>query len=162
MAISNQSFIRILVVDDLAAWRRCLIEKMRAEGNFQVVAVATDGLEAIRKAEELQPDLILLDVGLPKLDGIRAAREIRKVAPESKILFLSQELDPTIAGGALSAGGHGYVVKSAAVSDLAPAMRAVMHGETFLSPTLLDPKSKRERAPRQRRFSECKQECPLA
>jgi DNA-binding NarL/FixJ family response regulator len=106
MAISNQSFIRILVVDDLAAWRRCLIEKLRAEGHLQVVAVATDGLEAIRKAEKLQPDLILLDVGLPRLDGIRAAREIRKVAPESKILSLSQELDPTIAGGALSAGGE--------------------------------------------------------
>ena len=85
-----------------------------------IVGVASDGLQATQKAEELQPDVILLDVGLPKLNGIEAARRIRKVAPNSKILFLSQEVDVDVARVSLS-DGHGYVVKSDAVTCLTQA-----------------------------------------
>jgi DNA-binding NarL/FixJ family response regulator len=77
-------------------------------------------------------------IGLPKLDGIEAARHIRKLAPESKILFLSQELDPVVARAALSAGGHGYVIKSDAYSELFTAVEAVMLGKGFVSPRLRD------------------------
>jgi DNA-binding NarL/FixJ family response regulator len=96
-AISNQLFVQILVVDDFDDWRSLVCEKLQEDRSFQVIGVASDGLEVVLKAEELQPDLILLDIGLPKLDGIRAARHIRKVAPESKIVFLTQEIDPVLA-----------------------------------------------------------------
>ncbi len=103
-----------------------------------MVAVASDGLEAVQKAQELQPDLILLDIRLPHLDGIAAACQIRKVAPDSKILFLTQELDPAVAQAALSSGGHGYVIKSHATQELIAAMEAVLLGKKFLSAGLTD------------------------
>ncbi len=136
--ISKRLFVRVLVVDDFAAWRQCVLEKFQENCSLQVIGVAADGLEAVLKAEELQPDLVLLDIGLPKLDGIQAAREIRKVAPESKILFLTQELDPDVAQAALSAGWHGYLVKSDAHSELFTAVEAVMIGKRFLSRGLAD------------------------
>ncbi|HXQ39599.1 MAG TPA: response regulator transcription factor, partial [Anaerolineales bacterium] len=102
------------------------------------VGVASDGLQAIQKAEELQPDVILLDVGLPKLNGIEAARRIRKVAPNSKILFLSQEIDVDVARVALG-DGHGYVVKSDANNELFAAVDAVMQGKKFVSRRLASP-----------------------
>jgi DNA-binding NarL/FixJ family response regulator len=137
-AISNQPFVHILVVDDFDEWRSFVCEKLQENRSFQVIGVASDGLEAVLKAEELQPDLILLDIGLPKLDGIRAARRIRKVAPESKILFLSQEIDPVLAQAALTAGGHGYVVKLDAFRELFAAVEAVMLGKRFVSSSLTD------------------------
>jgi DNA-binding NarL/FixJ family response regulator len=132
-AISNNSFVRILVVDDFAPWRRFLIAKLRENRNLRIVGVVSDGLEAVLKAEELHPDLILLDIGLPKMNGIEAARRIRKTVPNSKILFLSQEPDLDVARAALSKGGHGYVVKSDADDELFAAIEAVMLGKNFVS-----------------------------
>ncbi len=100
---------------------------------MRVVGVASDGLEAVLKTEALQPDLILLDIGLPKLNGIETAQRIRNVAPESKILFLSQESDFDVARAALNAGAHGYVVKSDAEDELITAMEAVMKGKRYVS-----------------------------
>jgi DNA-binding NarL/FixJ family response regulator len=121
------------VVDDFAGWRHFVIAKLRGNPSFQIIGVASDGLEAVLKAEELKPDLILLDIGLPRLNGIEAARRVRKVAPESKILFLSQELDADVVQAALSAGGHGYILKSDAGSELFAAVEAVMSGNKFVS-----------------------------
>jgi DNA-binding NarL/FixJ family response regulator len=132
-AIINDSFVRILVVDDFALWRRFLIEKLGENRSFRIVGVVADGLEAVLKAEELQPDLILLDIGLPGISGIEAARQIRRVAPKSKILFLSQELDLQVVQAALTEGGQGFVVKSDADDELFPAIDAVMLGKTFES-----------------------------
>jgi len=129
------------VVDDFAPWQRFVVPKLRGNHNLRVVAVASDGLEAVLKSEELQPDLILLDVGLPTISGIEAARRIRKVAPNSKILFCSQEVDVDVARMALSEGGHGYVVKSDANSELFPAVEAVMQGKKFVSCRLAGPPS---------------------
>jgi DNA-binding NarL/FixJ family response regulator len=126
------------VVDDFAPWRRFIIAKLSENHNMRIVGVASDGLEAILKAEELQPDLILLDVGLPTMNGIEAARRIREVAPKSKILFLSQEIDVDVARAALS-DGHGYVVKSDAGNELFAAIEAVMQGKKFVSRTLASP-----------------------
>ena len=100
--------------------------------------MVSDGFKAVLKAKELQPDLVLLDIGLPMLDGIGAARQIREIAPKSKILFLSQELDPGVARAALNAGGHGYVVKLDADRELLPAVEAVMLGKKFVSPRVTD------------------------
>jgi DNA-binding NarL/FixJ family response regulator len=99
---------------------------------MRIVGVASDGLEAVLKAEELQPDLILLDIGLPTISGIEAARRIPKVAPKSKILFLTQELDVDVARVALTEG-HGYVAKSDADNELLAAIEVVMQGEKFIS-----------------------------
>jgi CheY-like chemotaxis protein len=105
---------------------------------LRIVGVVSDGLEAVQKAEELQPDVILLDVGLPKVTGIVAARRIRKVAPQSKILFLSQEIDVDVVRVSLS-DGHGYVVKSDADNELFAAVEAVMQGKKFVSRRLASP-----------------------
>jgi DNA-binding NarL/FixJ family response regulator len=99
---------------------------------LQVICEASDGLEAVNKAEELQPDLILLDVGLPTLTGIEAARQIRKLSPKSKILFMSQESSVDLVREALGLGARGYVVKTDAGSELLQAIDAVLRGERFV------------------------------
>lgn len=137
--INNPPVISVLVVDDFAPWRQFILEKLRDNRNLRVVAVVSDGLEAVRQAQALQPQLVLLDLGLPKLNGIAAARQIRKLSPGSKILFLSQEADPDVARAAFSAGGQGYVVKADAESDLLAAIVAVMSGKKFVSRSLPPP-----------------------
>lgn len=103
---------------------------------MQIVAEVSDGLEAIQQAEELKPDLILLDIGLPTLNGIEAAREIRKLAPESKIIFVTQESLADVVQEALSMGVLGYVLKAQAGTDLIAAVEAVIEGRQFLSSSL--------------------------
>ena len=105
---------------------------------MRIVGVVSDGLQAIQKAEELQPDVVLLNVGLPKPNGIEAAQRIRKVAPNSKILFLSQEVDIEAARVSLT-DGHGYLVKSDAENELLAAVEAVMQGKKFVSRRLASP-----------------------
>jgi DNA-binding NarL/FixJ family response regulator len=99
---------------------------------LQVIGEASDGLEAVQKAEELKPDLILLDIGLPTLNGIEAARQIRKLAPESKILFVSQESSADLVQEALSLGAWGYVAKTRAGSELLVAVEEVLHDRRFV------------------------------
>ena len=99
---------------------------------WQVIAEAADGPEAIQKAEELKPDLIVLDIGLPKLNGIEAARRIRQLSPSSKILFLSQNNDLDVVRAALSTG-LGYIQKTDVRSDLLPAIEAALQGRQFVS-----------------------------
>jgi DNA-binding NarL/FixJ family response regulator len=135
-AISNQSIIRILVVDDFESWRRALSRIARMEPGWHVISEASDGLEAVRKAEELKPDLILLDNGLPKLSGIEAAIQIRKVAPGSKILFVSADASWEIAEIALDTGASGYVVKEDVGNELAKAVEAVFQGKLYISSRL--------------------------
>ena len=89
-------------------------------------------MEAIELAQALQPDLILLDIGLPKLNGIEAARRIRELAPQSKILFVSQESSVEVVQAAFSLGASGYVVKMDAGSELLTAVDAVLRGERFV------------------------------
>ena len=121
------------MVDDYEPWRRHICSTLEKQAGLQVVGDVSDGLEAVQKAQELQPDLILLDIGLPKLNGIEAARRIRKHDPRSKILFLSENRSWEIAEEALRTGAGGYVVKSHAAKELLPAVRAVLQGKQFLS-----------------------------
>ena len=100
---------------------------------MQIVGESSDGLEAVHKAEELQPDLIVLDIGLPKLNGIEAARRIRKLSPKSKILLISQESAADVVQEALALGALGYVVKAHAGSELLAAAEAVLEGRQFIS-----------------------------
>lgn len=101
-----------------------------------MIGEVSDGLEAVQKVQELQPDLILLDIGLPTLNGIEAAKRIRHVSPSSKILFVSEHRSPDIAEEALSTGAVGYVVKSDAARELLPAVKAVLEGKRFVSASL--------------------------
>jgi DNA-binding NarL/FixJ family response regulator len=121
------------VIDDSALWRDFVLEKLRENHNLPVIGVASDGLEAVQKAEELQPDLILLDIGLPSLDGIEVARQIRQLSPKSKILFVSQESSAEMVQEALGTGARGYVVKSDAGRELLKGLNAVLRGEQFVS-----------------------------
>lgn len=134
----NKSPIRVLVVDDYEPWRRYVSSKLRNEQGLQVIGEASDGIEAVGKAEELQPDLVLLDIGLPTLNGIEAARRIREISPACKILFVSENRSPDIAAKALSTGAGGYVVKSAAGTELLLAVKAVLEGRRFVSASLAD------------------------
>jgi DNA-binding NarL/FixJ family response regulator len=105
---------------------------LQGEPGLQILCEVSDGLAAILAAKLLKPDIILLDIGLPKLDGIAAAREIFLSAPEAKILFLTQESSSDIVRKALSIGS-GFVVKADATNELLPAIRAIILGQQFLS-----------------------------
>jgi len=133
----DTSSIRVLLVDDNELWRRFASTTLRKQAELQVIGEATDGLQAVQQARELLPDLILLDIGLPSLNGIEAARRIREVSPASKILFVSENRSPDIAEAALSTGADGYVVKSDAAGELLPAVKAVLDGKRFVSASLL-------------------------
>ena len=132
----ERSLVRILLVDDYEPFRRFVRSTLRKRPSLQIVAEVSDGLEAIQQAEELKPDLILLDIGLPTLNGIEAAREIRKLAPESKIIFVTQESLADVVQEALSMGVLGYVLKAQAGTDLIAAVEAVIEGRQFLSSSL--------------------------
>jgi DNA-binding NarL/FixJ family response regulator len=131
--IISPSTVRVLVVDDYEPFRRFVCSALEKRSAFRIVGEASDGLEAVRRAEQLKPDLILLDIGLPTLNGIEVARRIRTVAPESKIIFVSQEFSPEIVQVALGLGAWGYVRKAKAGSDLLAAVEAVLLGKHFVS-----------------------------
>jgi DNA-binding NarL/FixJ family response regulator len=130
--------IRILVVDDFEDWLRQVRLLLQARPEWQVIAEASDGSEAVQKAEELKPDLIVLDVGLPNLNGIEAARQIRQRSPDSEIIFLSQNSDLDVVRAALDTGALGYVRKIDAGRELLLAVDAVLRGKQFVSSSLKD------------------------
>ena len=127
------STVRVLVVDDYEPFRQFVCSTLGKRQDLQVIGEASDGLEAVRKAEELKPDMMVLDIGLPTLNGIEVARRIRKLFPECKLLFLSQESSVDLAQAAFSLGALGYVVKAHAGSELSDAVEAVCQGRLFLS-----------------------------
>ncbi|MGB0014317.1 MAG: response regulator transcription factor [Candidatus Sulfotelmatobacter sp.] len=127
------SSIRVLVVDDYEPFRRFVCATLKKRPILQIVAEASDGVDAVRRAEELKPDVILLDIELPRLNGLQAAREIRKLSPDSKIIFVSQEFSPDVVQEAFSLGAQGYVAKTSAASDLLAAVETVLEGMRFVS-----------------------------
>ena len=132
------STVRVLVVDDYEPFRRFVCSMLGRKPEFQIVGETSDGLDAVHRAEALQPDLIVLDIGLPTLNGIEAARRIRKLSPKSKILFVSQESFADVVQEALSVGAMGYVIKAFAGSELLPAIEAVLEDRQFISSGLRD------------------------
>jgi DNA-binding NarL/FixJ family response regulator len=123
---------RVLVVDDYEPFRRFICSTLRRQPEVHIVCEVSDGLEAVQKAEELQPDLIVLDIGLPTLDGIEAARRIRSLSPEAKILFVSQESSTDVVQEALRLGALGYIAKTNAGIELLAAVDAVCQGRRFV------------------------------
>jgi DNA-binding NarL/FixJ family response regulator len=127
--------IRILLVDDYEDWRVQVRLLLQARPEWQVLCEVSDGLEAVQKAEDLKPDLILLDIGIPRLNGIEAARRIRQVSPDSKIAFLSADNSSDVVHVALGTGAAGFIYKGRAQSELLPAIDAILRGGQFVSDT---------------------------
>ena len=132
---TSKSF-RILVVDDYEPWRDFIVNTLKKESGLEVIGQVSDGSAAVQQAHQLKPDLILLDIGLPKLNGIQAAARIRESSPSSKILFISENRYADIVERALSTGAGGYVIKSDAAGELVPAIKAVLEGKRFISASL--------------------------
>ena len=131
------ALVRLLVVDDFHLWRDCIQEHLSGHPDLYIAGFASDGLEALQKVEELQPDLVILDVSLPKLSGIETARRIRKFSPNCKILFLTGHSYPEMVRGALEAGGCGYVHKEDALTELLTGLQAALAGRQYLSSSVM-------------------------
>lgn len=127
------SEVRILLVDDLEGWRQRIRSILEGRPDLRVVGEASDGLEAVQKAKQLKPDLVLLDIGLPRLNGIEAEHRLYRVVPTAKVLFVTQDDDGDVVRTALSNGAHGYVLKTDAGSELLPGIEAILGGEKFIS-----------------------------
>ena|SRR5215467_3077 len=121
------AFTTVLVVDDFRMWRTKVCSIVQKKAELRIVAEARDGAEAIEKAEQLKPDLILLDIGLPKMNGIDAALQISAVSPDSKIVFVSQDSDPEVKQAALGTGASGYVHKLTVSSQLLGAIESALY-----------------------------------
>jgi DNA-binding NarL/FixJ family response regulator len=130
--------IRVLVVDDFEPFRRFVAKVLQQQPELQIICEVSDGLEAVQKAEEMQPDLVLLDIGLPNLNGIEVAKRIRELSFKSKILFVSQQTSTDVVQGAFASGGSGYVLKTDARMELLTAINAVLGGKRFIGASLSD------------------------
>ena len=126
---------RALIVEDHKEFRLVVRSMLQAKTDCYVIGEVSDGLQAVQEAEKLQPDLILIDLSLPKLNGMEASRRIRKLSPNSKIVFLSQDCSPEVVQEALRIGAMGYLLKSDA-ADLPEAVKAILAGEQFVSSRL--------------------------
>jgi DNA-binding NarL/FixJ family response regulator len=126
------SKVRILVAEDTELWRDFVSSTLRSEPSFEIICEVGDGLQAVLMAEQLQPMIVLLDIGLPELSGIDAARGIRKLAPNTRIVFFSEQRDVEVVQAALNVG-CGYVLKSDAAKDLVAAIHSAATRKAFIS-----------------------------
>jgi two-component system, NarL family, response regulator NreC len=124
--------LKIIVVDDFEPIREVVCSILREDGRFEVIAQLSDGAQAVEYAQRLQPDLILLDISLPSLNGIEAARQIAVSTPRARVLFVSENNDKYVVRSALEAGARGYILKSELDDDLFPALTAIIRGKTFV------------------------------
>ena len=131
--------VRILVVDDFEPFRRYVCASLQTRPEWQVVAEACDGAQAVQMAEEMKPDLILLDIAMPGVNGIEAATRIATVAPGATVLFLSQQTHPDVVAAALSNGAKAYVLKANAGRELVPAVEAALQGRRFVGSGVMQP-----------------------
>ena len=127
------SELRVLVVEDYEPFRRFISSTLQTRPDLQIVGEMSDGLEAVLQVQQLRPELILLDVGLPTLNGIEAARRIRALSPNSKILFVTQESSAELVQEAFRVGALGYVLKTQAGVDLLAAVESVCQSRRFVS-----------------------------
>ena len=131
------ALVRVLVVDDGEDWQRSISALLKEEPSVEIVGEASDGVQAVQIAGELKPTIVLLDIGLPRVNGIQAGEWIRKLTPDSKIIFVSQEFDPEIIDAAMQIGAYGFVLKSDLTETLIPAIHAALGGEKFMSKGLV-------------------------
>jgi two-component system, NarL family, response regulator NreC len=136
MGGSGMTAIRVLVADDHPIIRSGLRLLLERESGFQVVAEASDGRQAVDLAERERPDVVILDIGMPNLNGIEAAKQIVAKLPQTKVIVLSMHSDETYVLRALRAGARGYLLKDSAESDILNAIRAVQAGKAYFSPEI--------------------------
>jgi DNA-binding NarL/FixJ family response regulator len=125
--------VRVMVVEDHEPFRRFICSALGTQEDLQIIDQVDDGLEAVLHATSLKPDLIVLDIGLPGLNGIEVARRVRQLVPEAKIVFLSQESSADVVHEALRVGAHGYVLKTHAQDELLDAIETVLQGKQFVT-----------------------------
>ena len=130
--------MRVLLADDHSIVRRGMRSLLETEQSVEIVAEAADGLEALRLCEEYRPDLLILDVAMPKLNGIDVAARTQKMQPPPRAIMLSMYLDESYVIRAINAGARAYLLKDATDEDLLPAVRAVAAGKSFFSPAVSD------------------------
>jgi DNA-binding NarL/FixJ family response regulator len=123
---SSSAGVRILLADDFAPWRSQVRSFLQRETEWKIVFEACDGLEAVQKTVELHPDVVLLDVSMPGLNGIEAASRIRHLSPDSKIVILTQNADEDLRTAALQAGALAYVLKAEMTTELIPAVQEAL------------------------------------
>jgi len=128
--------LQVLAVDDSQCWRMYIMETLQVESDLRVVAQAMDGFEAVQKASQLRPAVIVMDLSLPGVNGLDATRRILMVSPNSKVLFFSQHAAWDLVVAAFEAGGSGYVLKSDAAFDLVPRIRAILENRQYVSRSL--------------------------
>jgi two-component system NarL family response regulator len=128
--------IRVLIADDQALFRRGLYVVLGTEDHIDVVAEAENGEEAVAKAVELAPDVVLMDVRMPRINGIEAARQINLQVPTTKILMLTVSDEEDDLYEAIKAGANGYLLKEISVEEVAEAIRAVVQGQSLISPSM--------------------------
>lgn len=130
------SKIRVMIVDDHALVREGIAAFLKMSADIDVIGEASDGMEAIEKVKKLNPDIILMDIAMPKLGGIEALIEVKKINPKVKVLVLTQYEDKEYIKRFLKAGASGYILKKAVGSDLITAIKAVAGGEAYLHPSI--------------------------
>lgn len=134
-----QRLIRVLIVDDFPSWRVKLCDSLKSHPEILLVGEAADGKSALENASKYQPDLILLDIGLPDISGLQVAKQLSRIAPRAEILFLSADHSHETVRMAFESGARGYVLKSNAGSQLTSAISAVRRGDRFVSSGISDP-----------------------
>ncbi len=128
--------IRLLVADDHKIFRQGITKLLEQEPDLQVVGEAADGREAVKKATELKPDLVLMDIAMANLNGLEATKQIKKVLPETKIIMVTMHKNEEYILQSFQAGGSGYILKEGAVEELVNAIRSIYQDKSFLSPTI--------------------------
>lgn len=118
--------VHIILADDFAPWRARVRSFLQRQTKWEIASEACDGLEAVHKAVELHPEVVLLDISMPGLNGIEAAKRICELSPDSRIVFLTENADEDIRAAALRAGASAYVLKSEMAADLIPAVQAAL------------------------------------
>jgi two-component system response regulator NreC len=128
--------VRLLIADDHKIFRQGIIKLLEEEPDLQVVGEAADGREVVKKAADLKPDVILMDIAMANLNGLEATKQIKKVLPESKIIMLTMHKNEEYVLQSFQAGASGYILKEGAVEELVSAIRSIHADKSFLSPTV--------------------------
>jgi two-component system response regulator NreC len=132
----NDNLITILLADDHTVVRQGMAKLLEGEGNLKVIGEARDGREAVSKVEQLKPNVVLMDISMPLLNGIEATRQIKKISPQTKVIILSMHSHDRFIGELLTLGASGYLVKDSTGADIIMAINAAMKGDTYLSPSI--------------------------